>query len=289
MKKCRVCRCQYGMTLVELMVAMTIGLLVILIVTEAYVSATATQRSQGDRSRVQESLRFAFESLSYAIRKAGYRNPSASGAAMQDFCGMGRPRLAGKNAAAALNPKTTDLSGTGQAVLNSSDVIRVRYHGDGTLPSTADGSVSDCLGRAVRPDQLAEDTFWVAADPNNNNEPALFCYSTNSDDLGNVAIVPGIESLQLLYGEDTNGDGASERFVPASSVGSMNAVRSVVVSLIARSPSNTAITPAEQAFKHFNAGYDGTGDAGSTFNAPADGRLREMSATTIAIRNVCPM
>ncbi len=280
---------QRGVTLVELMVAMTIGLLVVFVVTEAYVSATATQRSQSDRSRVQESLRFALESLSYAVRKSGYRNPAASGPLMDDFCGSGKLRLVGTNAAAALNPTTADLSGTSQTVLNSSDVLRVRYHGDGTLPSTADGSVTDCLGATVAPNQVAEDTYWVAADSSNNNEPSLFCYSTNSAASGNVAIIPGIESLQVLYGEDMNSDGVSDRFVPAGSVGSMNAVRSVVVSVVARSPSRTAIDTRAQAFKHFDAGYAGSGDTGSTFSAPADGRLREMSGTTIALKNTCPI
>lgn len=280
---------QRGVTLVELMVAMAIGLLVVFFVTEAYVSATATQRSQSDRSRVQESMRFALDSLSYAVRKAGYRNPAASGPSMDDFCGAAKLRLLGKNAATAFNPKTSDLTGTGQAILNSSDIIRVRYHGDGTLPSTADGSVTDCLGATVGPDQIAEDTYWVAADPKNNNEPSLFCYSTNSAGSGEVAIVPGIESLQILYGEDTTGDGVSDRLVPADSVSFMNAVRSVVVSIVARSPSRTALDATAQTFQHFDAGYSGTGDTGSTFGAPGDGRLRDMSGTTIALKNTCPM
>lgn len=280
---------QRGVSLVELMVAMAIGLLVVFVVTEAYVSATATQRSQSDRSRVQESMRFAFESLSYAVRKAGYRNPAASGPLMDDFCGSGKLRLVGKNAVAAFNPTTSDLTGTGQTVLNSSDIVRVRYHGDGTLPSTADGSVTDCLGATVAPDQVVEDTYWVAADPNNENEPSLFCYTTNSAGSGNVAIVPGIESIQILYGEDTTGDGVSDRLVPAGSVGAMNSVKSVVVSIVARSPSRTAIDATAQTFQHFDAGYTGTGDAGSTFIAPGDGRLRQMSGTTIALKNTCPM
>ena len=279
---------QRGVTLVELMVAMAIGLLVVFVVTEAYVSATATQRSQSDRSRVQESMRFALESLSYAVRKAGYRNPAASGPLMDDFCGSGKPRLVSKNAATAFDLTKADLSGTGKTVLNSSDILRVRYHGDGTLPSTADGSVTDCLGATVGPNQIAEDTFWVAEDSKNNNEPSLFCYSSVSGG-DPVPIVPGVESLQILYGEDMDSNGLSDRFLPASSVGSMNAVRSVVVSVVARSPSKTAIDTTAQTFKHFDAGYTGTGDTGSTFSAPTDGRLREMSGTTIALKNICLM
>ncbi len=281
---------QNGLTLVELMVAMAIGLIVTLIVTEAYINATGTQRSQSDKSRLQESMRFAFNTLSYAIRKSGYRNPAATGGAMIDFCDGVQVRLQAKNAATGLDPTTADLSGMTWTILNSSDVLRVRYHGDGQTisPFTVDGSVVDCLGNSVAANQLAEDTFFVAADPNKENEPSLFCYTTNAAASGSVAIVPGIESLQLLFGDDLNARGSIGRFVPESSVSAMNNVRSVMISLVARSSTISGVNHEAQTFSHFDAGYPGTGDSGSTFTATADGRVRQQLGTTVALKNSCP-
>lgn len=292
---------QRGLSLVELLVAMAIGLLVTLVVTEAYVNATSTQRSQNDKSRVQETMRFALDTLMYAVRKAGYRNPAISGGSVTDFCGGVSARLMARNDAATVDPTAADLttSETGaKTILNKSDVLRVRYNGDGATvsPFTADGSITDCLGNGVPANQTVEDTFFIAADADNNNEPSLFCYTSNAATAGSVAIVPGVESLQLLFGDDSNADASISRFVTSEAVSAINNVRSVVISIVARSPNATAITSGTQVFTHFGAGYtgkDGTGttvlDAGSTFTAPDDHRARQMAGTTVALMNICPM
>ncbi len=80
-------RRQEGLTMVELLVAMTIGLLVGLIVTQAYISGVTTQRSQNDMTRLQEAARFGFALLSKGIRNAGFRNTYSPGSAALEFCG----------------------------------------------------------------------------------------------------------------------------------------------------------------------------------------------------------
>ena len=50
-----------GFTLIELLISMTIGLLIALVVTQAYLSSLTTQRSQTDQTRLNESARFAFD------------------------------------------------------------------------------------------------------------------------------------------------------------------------------------------------------------------------------------
>lgn len=60
-----------GLSLVELMVAMTLGLVVLLAVGEVYLSSSRTFRTQEALSRLQEGARYALETLSYDIRMAG--------------------------------------------------------------------------------------------------------------------------------------------------------------------------------------------------------------------------
>ncbi|WP_420851588.1 PilW family protein [Propionivibrio soli] len=304
MTTCAEGRPKYGFSLVELLVAMAIGLLVALVVTKAYVDATATQRAQADSARLQESARFGFLALADALRKSGYQNQLAIG---DRFCPMGSssppiPRLAGVNDATSVDPTTPSFTGGSEVAVLDSDVIRVRYYGDGlTLsPFTADGSVRDCLGNPVASNALTEDTFFVAADSTNGNEPALFCYTSNSPASGNVALVPGVERMQLLYGDDSDSDGLiTDRFAPIGSISAPNNVRSVIVSLVVRSPNAVAAQQSTRVFNHFgdggaaNQGYAPsnvapTGDSGSVFTAPADGRLRAQTSTTIALRNLCP-
>ncbi len=67
-----------GLTLVELMVAMTIALVLLLAVTRLFVTSRSTYTLEEGLARVQESGRFALEFLSQDIRMAGYAGCSAN-------------------------------------------------------------------------------------------------------------------------------------------------------------------------------------------------------------------
>lgn len=65
-------RKQWGMSLVELMVSMTVGLVLLAGVTQLFLSSNLTFSTQTAMSRVQETGRLAIEFLSEDIRMAGY-------------------------------------------------------------------------------------------------------------------------------------------------------------------------------------------------------------------------
>lgn len=286
-----------GISLIELMIAMTIGLLIALGVTQAYLSGLGTQRAQTDVSRAQESGRFAFEILARSLRKAGYRNPKAVG---QPFCDgtdstpPAMPRLVFLNDPSAIDATTSNLSGSSSTIANLSDVIRVRYYGEGVVGGAADGTMVDCLGNAIAANTLQEDTIYIANDAGNGNEPTLYCYASNSGRA--EPLIPGVESLQLLYGDDTDGDGSINRYVTAANATNPNHIRSVMVSVITRTAGTTnAVDLSQQIFNHFGTDYAPgnaapSGDAGSVFttSSPSDGRIRQHSTTVIALRNLCP-
>ena len=146
---------QFGFTIVELMVAMTIGLLIGLVVFAAYSSSIGAQRAQTDISRLEESARFGFDLLSRSIRRAGFRDTTSAyplnfvGHRAQEFCSSDPT---GAEIRATNNATTVDLGGGAtETVLNSSDTITVRYFGqDNPAHTAADGVVLDCLGNAVR-------------------------------------------------------------------------------------------------------------------------------------------
>lgn len=274
-----------GFSLIELLVALAIGLLVTLVVTQAYLGGLGTQQAQTEISRAQESSRFAFDMLTRSIRKAGYKNPKAYGI---PFCpNSSLPRLTIGNDMTAI---TTSAFGTDATIVNSSDVIRVTYYGEEV--STTNSTVRDCLGNNIANGGTpVSDTFFIAADTSNNNEPALFCYTTNAAASGNVPLVPGVESMQMLYGEDTDGDGTINRYVPASTAVTVSNVRSIMLSLVTRTPNAKAVDNTARTFNHFGTNYDSAAnsDPGSVFTAPTDRRTRQHFSTTIALRNLCPV
>lgn len=67
-----------GFSLVELMVAMTLGLIVVGAVGYLYIGTRAAFRTTDNMSRMQESARYALEVLSRDIRMAGYRGCASS-------------------------------------------------------------------------------------------------------------------------------------------------------------------------------------------------------------------
>lgn len=65
-------RRQHGMTIVELMIAMTIGLVVLGAVSTLFINVRQTFRSAESMSRIQENARYAIEMMARDIRMAGF-------------------------------------------------------------------------------------------------------------------------------------------------------------------------------------------------------------------------
>jgi type IV pilus assembly protein PilW len=63
---------QRGLSLIELMISLTIGMAIVTTIGYVYLGAAATFRSLDASSRIQENVRFAFERMSYDIRMAGF-------------------------------------------------------------------------------------------------------------------------------------------------------------------------------------------------------------------------
>ncbi|MEN3111427.1 PilW family protein [Uliginosibacterium paludis] len=63
---------QFGLTLIELMVAMTIGLILLLALSSIYLSSQRTFRTADNLSRVQENVRIAFDVMSRDIRGTAF-------------------------------------------------------------------------------------------------------------------------------------------------------------------------------------------------------------------------
>lgn len=298
-------RAARGLSLVELMIAMTIGLIILMAVSSGYLSGLAMQRTHTDVSHLQESGRFAFDLLSRAARHAGYRNtyavyPStATGGVPSEFCSTGAlgSQVLALNDPATIDPGSATLAGTAVTILNGSDVLRVRYFGeDNTAGTAADGSVLDCLGNAVRrggnSSTPVEDTLYVATDLTtdpSNPQPALYCRNSTAGGAG-TPLIPGVEAMQILYGEDINADGRVDRYVPYSQVSDPDNVFTLMVSMVLVSPNVVATTRVARTFNHFGTDYAAgnvapTGDAGSVHVAAADGRIRLQVSSSFALRN----
>ena len=88
-------------------------------------------------------------------------------------------------------------------------------------------------------------------------------------------LIEGVEGMQILYGEDTDGDSYSDRFLSADQV-DMEEVVAVRISILLQSITD-ALTTGYQSYT-FNG----------TTVTPTDHRVRRVFTTTIALRNRIP-
>lgn len=112
---------QRGVTLVELMVAITIGLMVMAGVVQLYATSSRTQKVQEGTSRLQENARFVFARLAKDISPAGFMgcadfNEENIANTLSDQSGAGQ-----------LYDFQTPLVGTNDDGLLGTDTLTVRF------------------------------------------------------------------------------------------------------------------------------------------------------------------
>jgi type IV pilus assembly protein PilW len=243
---------QHGFTILELMIAMAIGLLLTLVIGVLFVNSRRTYLTTDDVSRMQENMRFAYQLLSRTVHLAGYRSsPTADRATV-----FAAPNLA--------------LSGT-DATDVTPDTLTLAFQGSSNGPGPADGSIVDCNGQEIAGGVMALNTFSIATGL--DGSPALFCNGTE--------LVPNVANMQVLYGEDFNNDFVADRYVPLAGVASLNAVVSVRLALLFQTPLMLAGAGVQRDTNTYNL----NGTVVGPFN---DLRTRRLLVLNVNLRNRTP-
>jgi type IV pilus assembly protein PilW len=99
------------------------------------------------------------------------------------------------------------------------------------------------------------------------------------DDGAPIELIQGIERLEIIYGEDTSGDGLADRYVKANEAGlNWNRITSAGISVLVRSVE-------EYGQEQVSRTYDMLGE---TVTPPTDRFVRTMFTTTATLRNRTP-
>jgi type IV pilus assembly protein PilW len=145
---------QKGVSLVEIMIAVVIGLLLMAGVGQIYISSKQTYRLQDAQSRMQENARYALELLSNDIRIAGYSGCANLNSITPNV--IANPPIIALTATSALsgynasgsswNPAlSSTLSGLSKPPLAGTDAITVQFsqgcgtHLKGNMSAVSDG------------------------------------------------------------------------------------------------------------------------------------------------------
>lgn len=224
---------QRGLTLVEILVALAIGLIVAIAALATLLAGRTGFTTVDNTSQLVDRERFAVDTMTRVIAQAGFEDlaadPMVTRGTARAAGGAGsdpEPDIFGWNDAGYVAPSSLRITTStsiadgdrdgkcgsgfpGTACRNGSDVLLVRFQGSGT---PADGTMVNCrgqgepgLGLAGDLDARALNVFYVANDA--NGEPALYCayYNHAASPPAWVAgqpLIEGVETLQVLYGTD---------------------------------------------------------------------------------------
>ena len=136
------------------------------------------------------------------------------------------------------------------------------------------GNASNDLGYAFRTNAtiMPMETVIYYVRDNDDGEPSLWRRAGGADA---EEVVEGVESMQVLYGEDTSGDRQVDSYVTANNVADWENVLSVKVGLLLRSVDEFGTTEDSQTYTVLDTTVDPTDDR----------RQRLVLQTTAALRN----
>lgn len=212
---------QAGLTVVELMVSITLGLLVTMAAMALLLSSRSGYVTQDEGTRIQDTGRYAIESVARAVRQAAYENWDGNEAPIVTSATFSA-NIAGLDGH-SLKENSEGITAPLTKAVNGSDVLAIRFFGVGAGAS-GDGTILNCAGFGVGAPSSRENAdqergwsiFYVAAD--SGGEPELRCKYQGKSTWTSDAVARGVESFQVLYGIDTDGNGLADRFLNASAI-----------------------------------------------------------------------
>lgn len=314
---------QTGLTLIELLVAMGLGLLIALAAAAALLVSRQGFFAVDAASQMRDNARYAQDIVQRVGVQAGFKNVFFTSAV--NAPPTTEPHVFGiNNAKRSISNGWSESSawGTNDAGKNSDILVLRAQTSTASADSTAsDNTMIDCLGvapTAVPTNEYDRFISILHVQASSDGEPALMC-SREASGGGFEAqpLVQGVESFQVLYGVDnvvanTAPSGATDsvpdRYLRAdqltvgsdptspASYANWRRVRSLRIGLVLRSQPGSAVDTTTQTLYPLGttpgsasgatgSAFASTDDAGTVYTAPADRRLRQVVTFTVHLRN----
>ena len=316
---------QAGLTLLELLVAMTLGLLIVLAAAAALLVSRQGFFAVDAASQLRDNARYAQSIVQRVGVQAGFKNINMLvPPPPEDPANPFEPSVFGINNAKRSTSTAWDAGstwGTSDAGKNS-DILVLRAHVStttGEVGSPSDGSMIDCLGEAPPVTSELDGGFFniLHVQASSDGEPALMCTrAAAGGGFEAQPLVQGVESFQVLYGVDNvvpntaptgATDSVPDRYLradqltvtgnDAATYANWRRVRSLRIGMVLRSQPGSAVDTASQIFYPLgtsrssasgaigSAFAHATNDPGTVFTPPVDRRLRQVVTFTVHLRN----
>ena len=308
MKRCSVGRVYRisrarGVSLIELMVSLVIGLLLMAGAVTVYLQSRSTYTTSDAVARLQETGRYALSIIEPDVRLAGFWGMTNRAEGMQNTvadtaiannCGAGwigdaAHAIDGVNGDGTTGAYTLSCAATNRATgadvlmtrraaskvsaVNASQVqiqsnrVQATIFKNASLPAgfTATGSQTR---------DVVANVYYVSQ---TGSQYSLRRRSLAGSTMVDEEVIPGIQDLQVQFGIDTNNDGNADRYDNPGTVGAGRVVSARIWLLIVAD--NLEVGFSDPATYQY---------ADASYPAFTDGRRRILLSKTIRIRNSQP-
>ncbi len=261
---------QSGFSLIELMVALGLGLFILAGIIQVFVGSRQSFEVIQGQSSMQEAGRFGLYFIEQSAVHAGFIN---AGVFDNDYAQSFLNIIDGDNLYAAHWPQDTANGFSGNASVVGSPVVAAAAPGTATLSFRMDGDpndpMRDCAGNLVSSVEGVSTTTIFYIDAQNQ----LNC-QVNAGPA--VALVSGIENMQVLYGvSNSRINPQAVRYYTAATMTPLLWQRVVAVRVGFIAVSSNAPLPRISVNNEL---------LGTVIASAADGRVRQVFSKTIAIR-----
>lgn len=284
-----------GFTLVEMMVALAIGLAVIGALAAAYVASFASGRHTDAVVRITEDAALALNVMRQQVAQAGFSQPHGAGSGAMVLHRFAA--IAGCEAANFADVQASilvpDNCQPGDPDPATPDSLEVAFEGsvlpgkasNGILGGPASAQPLDCLGNSFPKthDDATGDDYWLNDSKFYVADGSLYCHGPGN--AAGAALVQNVETLQVTYGMAAAPAGAAGAgqiiyYGNAPAPGSPLWANVVSVRLCVQIRSATRVLDRNSV-----ATLGGWIDCGNAPRTASDGYLRRTFATTIVLQN----
>ena len=305
---------QRGLTLIELLVSLAIGLVIMIAIVSAYIGAAGSSRVAESSARMNEDAQAALAILSQHIKMAGNnpKQPNYSAASPRNPAfATGSFAIRGCDGRFSDVTTAADIGSLTCSTTTGPDSIAIAYEADkyNTVPD-ASGNATDCLGQALSTTSGTV-SMWIAASSSvavTNTSfhvadnrfyigtttaittPSLFCKGNGTSSTAQP-LVENVEDMQIEYGVAPStasttltvaGYLTATQVVTQTDLAALPLadrwakVGTVRVCLIVRS--ENPVAPDAASARYYDC-------SGALITSPPDLRLRRAYSTTIVLRN----
>lgn len=290
-----------GVSLVELMVALVIGLLLMAGALTVYMQSRNTHRTTETTARLQEVGRYALDILEPDVRLAGYwgmnnragsLTTSLTDADIADECTTNwlaatSTYIDGRDASYGLSCAAKDFSSISdtlivrraRATISLPDAAKIQIQSNRTQATIFKAAtIPSGFGASPRSEtrDLVTNVYYVSKSPT-TGAVGLRRQTLRGAAMVDEEVIPGVEDLQVQFGVDRTGDGMADQYVNPGQVGAGRVVSARIWLLVRAEEFEVGYTN-NTTYQYANASY-------AAFN---DGFRRILVSKTIQIRNSRP-